>query len=90
MPLRFFAIPAPDPREAEAELNALLRSRRVVSMERRFSEGPHGSLWFLAVEPLTVSKGPRTSHPPPIRPPRHRPSCRLEFPLPFFAPGFSG
>jgi hypothetical protein len=63
MPLRFFAVPALDPREAEAELNGFLRSHRVVAIERRFSEGPQGRLWFLAVEPLAVPEGPRAPHP---------------------------
>jgi hypothetical protein len=52
MPLRFFAVPALDPREAEAELNGFLRSHRVVAIERRFSEGPQGCVWCLAVEYL--------------------------------------
>ena len=48
--MEFYWVPARDARAASAELNAALRTRRVIAVERRFcGEGPDAG-WALCVE----------------------------------------
>jgi len=50
MQLRFFAIPVGDGTHAEAELNAFLRSQRVLSVEKHFVTTTTSAYWAVAVE----------------------------------------
>jgi superfamily II DNA helicase RecQ len=50
MALRFFTIPTADPASAEAELNAVLSSHRVVSVDRRFVDQGSQSFWAICVD----------------------------------------
>jgi superfamily II DNA helicase RecQ len=59
MPFKFFAIPARDPIESEAELNGFLRGRRVLSVERRLVEAGSDSFWALCVDYLDIPSGMR-------------------------------
>ena len=55
MSLRFFAIPACDPLAAEAELNHLLATSRVLSVERHFVANGEASFWAVCVR---IAGGP--------------------------------
>lgn len=50
MPIKFFAVPALDPGEAEAELNRFMRGHRVVTNTRELAVGSGGPVWCVAVE----------------------------------------
>ena len=55
MALQFFTIPTRDPGPAQAELNALLSSKRVIVVERRFVEQGENSFWTVCVDYLASS-----------------------------------
>ena len=50
MPIKFFAVPALDPGEAETELNRFMRGHRVVTNTRELAVGSGGPVWCVAVE----------------------------------------
>lgn len=52
MQYQFFIIPCHDPAEAQAELNAFLRSRRILSVQRQFAERQGCACWYFSVEYL--------------------------------------
>ena len=52
MAFKFFTIPIQDNGSAEAELNAFLRSHRVLAVERRWVEQGGNSFWSLCVDYL--------------------------------------
>ena len=60
MQIKYFAIPASDPRESEIELNAFLRSHRVLTVRNELvtSQG-QAPFWAVAVEFL--ESGPKPS-----------------------------
>ena len=49
MRMKFFAVPASDPVQAEAELNQFLAQHRVMSLDRQLVTDRTGSFWALAV-----------------------------------------
>lgn len=62
MQYRFFTIPVHDSAGPEAELNAFLRSRRILAVHREFVVDGGNSFWQFAVEYLNdqvASKEPR-------------------------------
>jgi superfamily II DNA helicase RecQ len=50
MPFKFFVVPIRDSGAAEEELNAFLRSHRVLSIDRRWIEQGTDSCWCLCVD----------------------------------------
>ena len=50
MPIKFFAVPAIEPGEAEAELNRFLRGHRVVTAPRELAMVDGRPVWCVAVE----------------------------------------
>lgn len=62
MQYKFFQIPALDPSLAETELNAFLRSHRVVTVDKQFSSSSSGGFWAFCVTYLAdgVPKPPAT------------------------------
>jgi superfamily II DNA helicase RecQ len=50
MPYRFFIIPTHNAQEPEAELNAVLNSQRVVSVDRHFVAAGNQSFWAICVD----------------------------------------
>lgn len=50
MPLKFFAVPASAPAEAESELNVFLSRHRVVTIERRLVAHEGTAWWAICVE----------------------------------------
>ncbi len=63
MRVRFFTIPAFEPAEAEAELNAFLANHRVSTVDRQFVAQGECSHWLLAV--TTVDATTRAAAAPP-------------------------
>ncbi len=61
MRVKFFAVPALDPGEAEAELNSFLGSHRVLSIDRELVADGAGSFWAVGV---TYSQRPIPGSPP--------------------------
>jgi superfamily II DNA helicase RecQ len=61
MAFKFFTVPVGDSGEAEAELNAFLRGRKVLAVDRRWVEQGAASLWCFCVDYLDSpsSGGPR-------------------------------
>ena len=57
MPFKFFLVPAVDPTEAEAEVNAFLARNRVVNVDRRWVDQGGGSFWALCVDFLSGTPG---------------------------------
>jgi hypothetical protein len=49
MEMRFFAVPALNPTQAEEEVNRLCTERRVVAVERQFVAAGHDSFWAVCV-----------------------------------------
>ena len=65
MQLKFFVIPASNPAESEAELNAFLRSHRVLTVRKELVAGQNEApFWALAVEYL--ESGPRSTGKAPV------------------------
>jgi superfamily II DNA helicase RecQ len=58
MAYRFFTVPIHDPRESE--LNAFLRSHRVLSVKRKWIDGGKSSCWTFCVDYLETTGGPPT------------------------------
>ena len=59
MQTRFFTVPASAPAESEAELNAFLRSHRVLSVRKELVSGPkEGAFWAIAVDYLESGSRP--------------------------------
>lgn len=52
MPLKFFVVSVRDAASAEAELNAFLRSHRILSVDRRWVEEGDNSFWSICVDYL--------------------------------------
>jgi len=52
MPLKFFAIPALDPAQAEEDLNRFLRAHRAVSITRQLVTAEDRVIWCVAIEYL--------------------------------------
>lgn len=65
MRLKFFAIPALDPADAEAELNRFLATHRILTVDRELTAERQGSFWAIAVSyldkdaPTLMPEGPR-------------------------------
>ena len=57
MQVKFFVVPLAGAPDAEAELNAFLRSHRVVRLEKHFVGGETGGYWAVAVEFLDPISG---------------------------------
>jgi hypothetical protein len=57
MALTFFAVPVGDGGQAEAELNAFLRGRKVLAVDRRRVEQGAESLWCFCVDFLEAGAG---------------------------------
>ena len=65
--LKFFAIPALDPHEAESELNEFLAEHRVLRLDRELITERTGSFWSVVVEfasepPAAKGKKPRIDY----------------------------
>lgn len=69
---RFFAVPALNTGQAEAEVNEFCRSQRVVSVERHFVADGANSFWAICV---VVAPGPGPL-PDAFKSPERRPSGR--------------
>jgi superfamily II DNA helicase RecQ len=50
MPLKFFTVPACDPVDAEAEVNAFLGRHRIVAIDRRWVDQGASSFWAICVD----------------------------------------
>jgi superfamily II DNA helicase RecQ len=59
MPFKFFIVPIQDSGNAEAELNAFLRSKRVLSVDRRWVEQGASSFWSFCVDFLEPAGSPQ-------------------------------
>ncbi len=62
MQIKFFRVPAFNPAEAEAEVNAFLRGNRILQIDRHFESLPGGGAWVICVEYLpNMAPGKRKS-----------------------------
>jgi hypothetical protein len=59
MPFKFFIVPIQDSGNAEAELNAFLRSKKILSVDRRWVEEGASSFWSFCVDFLEPSGSPQ-------------------------------
>jgi superfamily II DNA helicase RecQ len=57
MAYKFITVPVHDPRAGEEELNAFLRSHRVLAVERKWIESGPNSCWVFCVDYLESSGG---------------------------------
>jgi superfamily II DNA helicase RecQ len=63
MPFKFFTVPVSDCGDAEAELNAFLRARKVLAVDRRWVDQGASSFWSFCVDFLEANStgaGPRS------------------------------
>jgi superfamily II DNA helicase RecQ len=58
MPIKFFAVPALDPGDAEGEVNRFCRGRRVITIDRQLVTVNERPVWCLAVEFVESSVSP--------------------------------